>query len=417
MKEKKILSIDTGGLKYFCKDGWCNPKFVVMEKPDDIPDPLRKRFFFTDKHEGLLKWLRGEIGEEGRPKIKIRDVLAFLPDVEAKNHAAIWEFAIKRRDKIDEGIKQEFKEKEIFLYDNVLYAPIRILIAPRGGTGIKHIGRIGEWLSLDSGRSSEEIDTLLALGALEFDTIFTEKNLLLGLLASFVKENPQPGKNLWSDYISIISTMIDKDITIPPDLSFVPIRRDYGISFKPPNEVLLKDDSGIWELFKDDERLYIFDSTLLSKEDVSIDEVKGWLRRCGARDLKDVLRTEEEPELDNAQQEMGLTERNKSAFERLVEIVTTEFEEKDCHLVTQKIEGVKAIIIYSCENITRRYSIDMTSIDGGVPISREITADHYFDKGKSIIFVRDGIVYPMAEIEEIVKKDFNPGFKDKYRKE
>jgi len=126
MKERKIPDRYSYGLKYYCDEvGWCDPRSVVMEKPDDIPDPLRTRFIFTDKHEYLLKWLRGELEQEGKPKIKVGDALTVLSDVEAKDYAAVWEFIIKkRRHEIDESIKQGFSEKKIFLYNVERYPRI-----------------------------------------------------------------------------------------------------------------------------------------------------------------------------------------------------------------------------------------------------------------------------------------------------
>jgi len=409
--EKEVIKFDTTKVKYYCENEWRDPMSVVMDNPDKVPKSLRERFSLTSKHEKLLKMLRGELKEEGRPKIKARDALAILQDIPDGEVEPVWKFIIERQNEIDKKLKDEFGSKNIFLYEGQWYQPLRVLIAPRGSTGLKYKGNLGDWLSISPETDTDEIDTLVKLGALEFNAIIKDQNLLNDLLTFILDKDPQPGNDLWSDYVKILSIMIDTKMMIPLDFPVIPIISDHNIVFKEPKKILLKDESGIWEMFKDEKRLNIFDPVVINKEGFA-DKLHGWLKSNGVKSVRDVLRTIEEPDISNAEEEVDLTNNLSNILNVLDGFVRKTFSEADMSLIDQKIGRLRNVTIYSCKDIMRQYDIDMSLIDGGAPISKKVNRDYYFDSEHNVVFVRKDIEYPIAAIKEMVIQNFNPDFED-----
>lgn len=409
--EKKGKTFDITKAKYFCGNEWRDPMSIVMDSPDKVPKSLRERFSFTSEHEKLLKQLRGELNEGGRPKIKARDALAILQDIPDGEVESVWNFIIERRNEIDKKLNDEFGLKNIFLYKGQKYQPIKILITPRGSTGLKYKGNLGDWLSISPEMGSDEIDTLVKLGALEFDELIKNEDHLKNLLISILDKDPQPGNDLWSDYAKILSIIIDNKMKIPSDFPVIPISSNQKIVFKDPKKILLKDESGKWEMFKDEKRLNIFDPEVFNKEGIA-DKVHGWLKSIGGKSVKNVLRMTEEPDISNAKEEVDLTYGLRNALKGFDDFVRNIFADADLSLIDKKIGRLKNVKIYSCEDIMRQYVIDMSLIDGGDPISNKENNEYYFDSEHNAVFVREEITDPMAVIKEMVVQNFNPGFED-----
>jgi hypothetical protein len=409
--EKEFITIDITKAKYFCGNEWRDPMSVVMDSPEKVPKSLRERFSFTNEHEKLLKKLRGELEEDGRPKIKARDALAILQNVPDDEVEPVWKFVIEKRNEIYKELKDEFGSKNIFLYESQWYQPIRVLIAPRGSTGLKYKGNLGDWLSISPETDTDEIDTIVKLGALEFNAIIKDQKLLKDLLISILDKVPQPGNDLWSDYVKILSIMIDNKMKIPLDFPVIPIISDHNIVFKEPKKILLKDETGIWEMFKDEKRLNIFDHTVFTKEGFA-DKLHDWLKNIGVKSVRDVLTTIEEPDRSNAEEEVDLTNNLSNILNVLDDFVRKTFSEADMSLIDQKISRLRNVTIYSCEDIMRQYDIDMSLIDGGAPISKKVNRDYYFDIEHNAVFVRKDIEDLMAAIKEMVIQNFNPDFED-----
>lgn len=415
--KEKFINLEKSKILFFCEHEWVNPKFVVMESSEDVPDILKKRFYFTDKNERLLKWIRDELDKEGKPQISVVDALEILLGLSIEDMNQIWRFVVKRYKDIDSIIKEQYKDKMIFPYNGKCFPPKNILVAPRRGIALKHLGKFGDWLSIDKETIQHEIDTLISLGAQEsFDDIVNNKSLLIDILKNIVTEIQSPEDDLWYDYVTILGILIKNKIKITDDSNLIPIMHKNRYVFRPLKKVVLRDESSLWELFKEEDRLNIFNPDKLIPDGYSATDLEDWLKECGSKNFDEILERKEEPDINSASQDEELTEKFKTIIDRLESIVQIKFEVKDSSIIRQKIETLRNSFIYRCKNITRRYAIEMKLHDGGAPILKEDTCPCYFDKSSSVVFLQSDLKNPYECLKNISEHDLYPGFLDIYRK-
>ena len=401
-------------LKYFCDGQWVLPSHVVMDQPDSIPGPLRNIFSFTDKHENILKWLRGERGSNDRPSIKVRDALEISSRFSKEDKKTIWDFIVERHAEIDDAIKNDFKDKDIFPYKGEVYAPENILIPSRSGKDLKFRGKLCDIYILDTNRISGEIETLLDLGASELTEVLDDIPRLQTLLIHILNENPKRGTDLWSDFVTLISVFMENEVILPSNWNIIPIENGNDIVFESPEKVVIKDENEIWKLFEHEQRLNFFSGEIFSNDDINVANIVEWLRGCGTNNLNDLLESEEPTQMD-AEHIPEFTDRFRRSLQDLRETEINKFEYSDQLKIISLINNLIESSIYSCDDIIRNYSIDMGHIDGGIPIKKKIRKYYYFDRAMGTFFIHKDIEDPIGLMKEMIKVDFNPGFDDIYR--
>lgn len=399
--------------KYFCDGKWVSPSKVVMDQVEKIPEPLRNMFSFTNEHENILRWLRGETDND-KPIIKVRDALGVFDDLSIDDKRAIWKFIVDRRAEIDETFEDDFKDKHIFPHMEDIYAPENIIVPSRGGKDLKFRGKLNNIYVLDDEQPLDDIDTLLKLGASELADVLNDTQELQNVLMHVTEERPQRGSKLWSDFVTLISILIEKEVALL-NLNIIPIDNGHEIYYELPENVLIKDENDIWTLFKDEQRLNFFDRKIFSDDDIAVEQLIQWFKCCGANDFKKLLESEEPTKMD-AEYIPDLTDRFRTALQNLMEIEINKFEYDDQLKITQLINNLIESSIYSCEDIIRHYCIDMRHIDGGPPITKKVRNDYYFDRATGTFFIHKDIEDPIDFIKEKIKVDFNPGFDDIYRR-
>jgi len=417
--EWKDLFIDESrDRKYFCDGKWVLPSKVVMDQIEKIPESLRDVFSFTNEHENILSWLRGGTDNDTL-SIKVRDALEIFEGLNLDDKKIIWNFVVERRAEIDNLLLDDFKDKQIFPYLDEIYAPKNIIIPSRGEKNLKFRGKLNDFYILENELSRDDIDTLLKLGASEIINVLNDLQKSYYLLLQVTKEKPMPGTDLWSDFITLISIFMEEDAELSSNLNIIPVENGPEIYYELPKRIVIKDEQGIWNLFKDEQRLKFFDPKIFSKDNIDVEQVVKWFKNCGANDINTLLESKE-PNRTSAEYRPDITNIYKKLFKNLCEIVKDRYPIEDQIEIIGPIENLlgddqSGFSVYSCEDIIREYCFDMTSIDGGTPILIKVDDNYYFDSLTSTFFILNGIENPIELLKEKIKVDFNPGFYDIYR--
>lgn len=417
-KWKDLFIDESRDRKYFCDGKWVLPSKVVIDQIEKIPEPLRNIFSFTNEHENILRWLRSG-ADNDTPHIQVRDALEIFEGLNIDDKKIIWNFIVEKRTEIDKPLLDDFKDKKIFPYLDGIYAPINIIIPSRGGKNLKFRGKLNDYYILENELSQDDIDTLLKLGASEIINVLNDLQKSYYLLLQVTKEKPMPGTDLWSDYITLISIFMEEDAELSSNLNIIPVENGPEIYYELPKRIVIKDEQGIWNLFKDEQRLKFFDPKIFSKDNIDVEQVVKWFKNCGANDINTLLESKE-PNRTSAEYRPDITNIYKKSFENLCDIVKDRYPIEDQIEIIGPIENLlgddqSGFSVYSCEDIIREYCFDMTSIDGGTPILIKADDNYYFDSLTSTFFILNGIENPIELLKEKIKVDFNPGFYDIYR--
>lgn len=400
-------------LKYFCDGKWRDPKKVVMNDPEDVPEPLRGRFSFSDKHMKLIKWLRMEEGVRSPPQVGIGDALTYLTTSPRKeDFERVWAFVVNDRPLIDDKVKTEFCKVPIFLHESDYFRPSHILVPPRGLKGLDSKGHVGNWLVLSSDHVKGDIDALEALGALRFEDLVNSQAILQEILLSIAEERPKLESALWADFILLFSKMIEKRFILPSGLPVIPILTAGNIEFKSANELLMKDDSGIWQLFINQKELRFFDYESLFSSVGTKSSFESWLGDCGVKNLKEIVRTVEKPDEENAKRDEDLELRFREIVARLRRITDKHFSDSDARVIDEALTLLDRLLIYQIPDISRKYEI---ALGKSTLVSDRASSEHFLDRQIEVLFISLKTENQFASLEEFVSCDMNPGFHDIYR--
>jgi hypothetical protein len=413
----KEIGVDKSKLKYFCVDGWKNATAIYIGKSDDLPRLMKNKFGFTEKNVRLIRWLRGEEGNDLAGRIGVREALCTLTDNPQKNDFDdVWTYVVKHRSEIDSKIAEEFKDRRFVLYGDRYYSPSHIIVAPRATKGLAHQGSIGDWLSLSTDRIGGEIDTLENLSARRFEDLVTEKAAVIDLTAGIAGESLKKDDKLWADLRFLIGIMVTNQWDIPRSLRVVPVNTDDGITFESPNRLLLKDDDGIWQLFLEDPRLPFFDVETLASDELAKEMIEEWLEKSGARRFGKIVARVEEPNVEDAERDEKLEARIQSVGGNLSEISNQVFERKDIELLAPSIQQLGRLMIYSIADITRKYEVKLADNGKEHVYEKKVRSDYYLDQKSEVLFLSKKVTDSQECLRRFITDDMRPpGFQDKYR--
>lgn len=403
-------------LKYFYENRWVDPKTVFMDKRSSIPEPLASIFVFTNEHEKLLKWLRHETDNDESPRIKAQDALDIMENLRREDMVPVWAFIVENGSDIDDDSSQDYKNRSIIPINDKVFPPRNIIVpGDNKGTTLSLRGKIGDRYILDDKVPFKERNVLLKLGARPLEDVLKEKDELVYLLDTITGQYPVKGTEMWHDYVKLLNIFISRINDCPPNIRFVPIKEKGIITFKAPNEVMIADRFKIWKHFEDEDRLNFFDEDIFSDDDINVEGFTGWIVDCGSKRLESLLK-KNDPTDQDAKMDIDLTKYLADAIERFEHIVSQTFDFHDQNRIHPIIETLQGSTVYICKDITRSYNIDMSDIDGGRSIFREVKGSHYYDEQQRSFFIANSGDCDLEKIKEMILNEFDPGFEDRYRK-